>query len=753
MQDAGSPQPSTFGELLKFHRLRALLSQQQLAVRAGLSDRAIRNLETSRVRAPNVSTARLLAEALSLSGSDLDEFTDAAVGDRAPDREEPPDPVRPAQLPMATRHFVGRKAEIAVLDDAVTRLHQTTSTTVVVLCGGAGVGKTTLAVNWSHRVSKHFPDGRLFVDLGQYAGLTETTALATVVRGFLDAFGVAPKVRPDTVEAQVALYHSVVAERRLLLVIDNALDAKRVRPLLPASPGCIAVVISRAPLHSLVVREGAELIRVGLLDAQEALDLLAARLGRSRVRAEPAAATDIVRACGRLPLALAVVAARASFHESVPLAAVAAELASAPAMGPSDAGDPAEEFRAVLSWSYQTLDRDAAAAFRATALHPAGVVDRHAVAVLVELPPERARAALNSLERAGLATQEAPGQFTVHDLIRQYAQELSEQLEPATVRTAGLVRLAAHLANQAQEAVAHFDGGGVPGNEIEGLRAAEHASAWFGRELPTLMALASAASAAGDDRTCWNIARDVGRFLRRQDLCAEQLQIQTTALRSAERLADPERLAVTCRYLATTHHALGHREQARTFLDRAIGYALAAGDAAVVGAVHLDAGAIAAVEQEFPRALAHAESAFRAYSDAGDRVGAGRALNAMGWDHLRLRAPQRAIELCERAIAVLSDAGDPAGTAATLDTLGEAHAQLGEREPARSYYEQALVVFGRLGVPVFEAETLMRLGDLHHDDGDTTAARVCWSRALDILDHPALAESPVAADLRRRMSR
>ena len=197
---------------------------------------------------------------------------------------------------------------------------------ITAIAGTAGVGKTALAVHWAHRISDRFPDGQLYVNLRGFDPTGSAMKPAEAIRGFLDAFGVTPQQIPASLEAQAALYRSLLSGRRVLVLLDNAADEDQVRPLLPGSPGCLVIVTSRNELPGLIVTEGAQPVVVDLLSAHEARQLLSRRIGESRVLAETQAVDDIIALCARLPLALMLVAARAATHPGFRLSALAAEL-------------------------------------------------------------------------------------------------------------------------------------------------------------------------------------------------------------------------------------------------------------------------------------------------------------------------------------------------------------------------------------------------------------------------------------------
>jgi predicted ATPase len=223
-------------------------------------------------------------------------------------------PDAPRQLPAAVPRFAGRKAELATLACLLDQAAGAGRTAVIpAISGTAGVGKTALAVHWGHQVAHLFPDGQLYVNLRGFGPAdAPVMTLAEAVRLLLDNLVVTPGQVPAGLDAQVALYRSLLAGRRMLIFLDNARDPQQVRPLLPGEPGCLVLVTSRNQLTGLAVADGAHLLSLDVLTGAEARDLLARRLGSGRVAAEPAAAAELIRLCAGLPLALAIAAARAA---------------------------------------------------------------------------------------------------------------------------------------------------------------------------------------------------------------------------------------------------------------------------------------------------------------------------------------------------------------------------------------------------------------------------------------------------------
>ena len=329
------------GGYVRRRRLAVGLSQQQLAEASGLSVRSIGDLERGSTRWPYPDSLRRLADALDIQDQERQELFRAArrhyatsVAVDGQDAQAPrhrPGSVVPRQLPAPVQHFAGRADELAALGGLLDRAGKDSETTLVIsaIGGLAGVGKSALAIQWAHQVAGKFPDGQLYVNLRGYDPALPPMPAADAVRLFLDAFEIPAGRIPASAEGQTGLYRSLLAGKKVLIVADNAADAAQVRPLLPGSGGCLVIVTSRSSLAGLIATNGAVPLRLDVLTEVQALDLLARILGDARIAAEPDAATQVIELCGRLPLALAVTAARAATRPDLPLKAVAVELGGA----------------------------------------------------------------------------------------------------------------------------------------------------------------------------------------------------------------------------------------------------------------------------------------------------------------------------------------------------------------------------------------------------------------------------------------
>lgn len=309
-------------------RERALLSQEELAERSGLSIGAVRSLETGRTSRPRMSSVRQLANALELSGADRTMLVAAARTGRvdAGAGRRPYIPVTPAQLPTTGSGFTGRADALKTLEGLLPAGAETPpGPLLVTITGTAGVGKTTLALHWAHRVAHRFPDGQLFVNLRGFASTPPLRPIDALM-ALLRSLGTPPDLVPAEVEEAAASFRSTLAGRQVLIVLDNARSAEQVRPLLPGSPGCLTIVTSRDRLGSLVPHGGARRLTLDVMPPDEAVGMLVALLGPDRVDSEPQATTALARVCAYLPLALCIASVNLIDHPHRRIADRVAEL-------------------------------------------------------------------------------------------------------------------------------------------------------------------------------------------------------------------------------------------------------------------------------------------------------------------------------------------------------------------------------------------------------------------------------------------
>jgi transcriptional regulator with XRE-family HTH domain len=593
-----------FGARLRSCRQTAGLSQEGLAERSGLSVRAISKLERGHARWPYQDTLQRLADALGLQGTARAEFTGApgrrparagpaanagpAAGGPAQDGEQlgprqlaAAARLVPRQLPAVAGSFAGRSRELRLLDLLLSQAPAAEQGAVVIAAigGTAGVGKTTLALRWAHGAAPRFPDGQLYADLRGYDPSGDPASPGEVIRGFLRALQPGQASLPTSVTEQAAMYRSLLAASRMLIVLDNAVDTAQVRPLLPGSPGCRVLVTSRSPLPGLLAFEGAQSLPLDVLTEAEASDLLTARLGAGRVNADPGAARELSRLCAHLPLALCITAAHAATLPATPLADLVSELRNS--RSPLDSlspGEPGTGVRAVLSWSHGRLHPRASRMFALLSLHPGPDISAPAAASLAGYPPGQALAAIRDLARAGLAAEQAPGRFTLHDLLRAYSSEQAQLTAAAAqdrpAATARGLDHYLHTARAADEALYRTPWGftlsqPAPGTSPEQFTSKEQALAWLDAERPVLLRLIDQA-AGGPGAHAWQLTWILRRYLNNCGYRHELLASQRTALAAARRLGDHEALAYSHLGLGRTCTELGQFQDADENLQQAL---------------------------------------------------------------------------------------------------------------------------------------------------------------------------------------
>jgi DNA-binding SARP family transcriptional activator/tetratricopeptide (TPR) repeat protein len=658
-----------------------------------------------------------------------------------------PHPPAPRHLPARPQLFAGRLRELAAVTTALTAPAEHGGVALACIVGAGGVGKTWLALRWAHDNLDLFPDGQLYVNLRGFDPSGQPVAPKTAVRLFLDALGVPAAAIPTRLEAQIGLYRSLLFGKRILILLDNARDADQVRPLLPGQEGCAVIATSRDRLSGLVVSEGAQTVTLDLMTPHDARQLLARRVGAQRLSAEPGATADIIEQCVRLPLAIAMVAARATTQPDTCLATFAAELKEShnrlDTLGLGGAGD----IRAVFSCSYRTLDAAAARTFRLLALHPGADVGLTTVASLAGVPPHRAEVLLAELTRANLALEEPLGRYTLHDLLRAYATELAQHHDAAVDRELAIRRVLGHYLHTAHGAYVALDRHRdplplpelPPDVTVDRLTNQEEALRWYATEHGTLVATVDLAVSAGLDRYAWQLAVTLDGFFHRSGHWQDWLATKQVALEAARRLADRSAEAfIRCR-IAEAYAWIGQHWQIAAHLFRAGELYEQLDDTAGRAYVHLCMGWVHEPRRRFQEALGHAEQSLILYRAAGDARGCANALNNIGWYHAQLGDYHRAIACCERALGEQLRVGTPSWKARTWLSLGVAYHRLGDHRQAVHCHQNALAWVRAAGHRYHEARILGYLSNAHEAAADFRAADDSRREAMVILrelDHP-----------------
>ncbi|MCY9783128.1 tetratricopeptide repeat protein [Nocardiopsis sp. EMB25] len=672
-----------------------------------------------------------------------------------------PTPV-PRQLPGDVRGFVNRTGELDILSTH-TRAgagdsDEGSAAAIHVIAGTAGVGKTALALRWAHRVRNHFPDGQLYVDLQGY-GPGLPLSPDQVLDRFLRAFGVSAESIPPDTDSRAALHRSLLADKRVLILLDNASSAAQVRPLLAGSPDCVVVITSRDRLSGLVVRDGAQRLTVRSLDPAEAVELLEHITVRHRPRDDPQEVTELARLCGQLPLALRIAAERAASRPYMPLSDLIQDLRDESALWDALATDDEEEagtVRSVFAWSYRALPKDAAHLFRLLGLHPGRDFGTGAAAALADLPMRRARRTLDILVGAHLLEQTGPDRYRFHDLIRSYATDQVRDEEEPDRRRQALHRLLTWYLATAHAALPLMDSNLrrpdpdeiLPGAARDDLRVfTDHTDAvrWFEVEGRNLTTAIEVAAASGLDGLAWRLPAVLRHFPAFHTLGAEWIASVRLGLEAVRREHRPsaeadlwEGLGIACNQAnrpdeAVTHH--GCALELRRELGDGLGVVMSLN---ALGLAHLRG-------HRLGEARDHLERALEAVGGLGDRLWEGIVLGNLVRCRLELGGPEEATALAERAIGVHRETGNRMSEFACLTSLSAAWRELGRADRSLTFAQQALEIGQDLDQPVREGFALLELGRVHvllgHMEDALTSFHEAAGLHRRIADHVREAEA------------
>ncbi|WUW37413.1 tetratricopeptide repeat protein (plasmid) [Streptomyces sp. NBC_01462] len=670
-----------------------------------------------------------------------------------PPRSAIPLTPRLAQLPADLTSFTGRHVELERTRMLLPLDRSTPDTMMISTIGGmAGIGKTTLAVHLAHQIADRFPDGQLCVNLRGFDPAGSAMLPAEAVRTLLDALGVPSQRLPAGLEAQTALYRSVLAERRVLILLDNARDSEQVRPLLPGSPGCLVIVTSRNQLTGLVANEGAHPLTLSQPTPAEAHEFLVRRLGAERLAREPGAVAEIMERCALLPLALAVVAARAATHPEFPLDAIAKELRDSHDSLDAFAGDDITiDVRTVFSSSYEALSQSAARLFRLLSLHSGPDISTPAVAALAGLPRQRIRGPLMELAQAHLVTEHFPGRYTLHDLLRVYAAERVQAEETASDRDAAVERLPSWYLHTADAAYAQI----TPHRHRIGLEPApadcqplsfttyDEAVEWCETERPNLVSAVHQAAETGQSGIAWRLPAVLWGFFYLRSHHSDWYDTARTGLAAARRAHDRPGEAQALMDTGAALRLAGHHEEAVDHYQRAMTIFWELGDTqgkqqAVnnLGEAYLYGGQPAKAVEFFRRGLALHQAVGNVWAE-------GIGLGNLGDAYHRLGLFDDAMRYLEQALTVTRACGNRWVEGVSLDVLGTVCHRMDAHDRAFGYFAEALATHRDIGNRWGEGETLCHLGDLQLASGDREAASESWRQALAIFaefDHPDAAK-------------
>jgi DNA-binding SARP family transcriptional activator/Flp pilus assembly protein TadD len=659
---------------------------------------------------------------------------------------------KPAMLPATPTAFVGRE-ETLRRAETIVGAHGL-EPIVVVLAGMGGVGKTTTALHLAHRVAARYPDGQLHADLRGYGPAREPASVDEVLDGFLRALGVPPADIPRYPSGQTGMFRSLLAERRMLLLLDNAGSAEVVRELLPGAGRSLVLVTSRRTLPGLLVHAGVHLLKLQPPEHDEALAMFAARVGQDRVHAEPDAARDIVERSGRLPLALAVTAARAIAADHVPLATIAEELeATRGTLTGFRTDDPSADVETVLSWSYRTLKPMAAQALRHLCLHPGPHLSLTAAASMLGLQTKRAQELIMELTAAALLSERQPGQYTAHDLVRSFGRKLAQEHDDKDEQRSVIQRMLDHYLHTSWRA-AHqlFEPRHqiVPGHPVGGVTTSDlEPTSWFETERPVLLAALDSAVKEGFPQHAWQLSSVVRDYLNRHGFWHDLKTTQLTGLAAATRSGQPTDEARVLWGLALAELNLRRFPAAHAHLRRSLALFTAAGDQVSSGITRRRIVYLLIEQGDLAAALEQAQFELALCSPGTDPAWLADTLNTVSWICVQLGRFDEAASHAHQAIA-LAPHLRPYAVADIYDTLGFAQAGQGALDDAEKSYRHAADIYHQHGASLLEAQTRRALGDAWQRAGRTTDARRAYRQALELItdsDNPRAAR--IKADLNR----
>ncbi|GIG60720.1 SARP family transcriptional regulator [Longispora fulva] len=688
-------------------------------------------------------------------------------------------PAGPAQLPSDVPDFVGRAEELARLDELFDGAGAVVISTIE---GTGGVGKTALALHWAHRVRDLYPDGQLYVNLHGYSA-TEPVRPLDAMTGFLRALGVPGEEIPVDLAEAAALYRTLLADRRILVILDNASGPDQVRPLLPGSRGSRVVVTSRDRLAGLVARDGARLLELGVLPPDKAVELLTRVLGRRRVAAEPDAVAELAGLCGGLPLALRIAAAHLVSQPRRDIAGYNAELRAGDLLASLEVpGDELASIRGVFGHSYRALAPETARLFRLVGLLPGADLTAGAAAAMAGVPVDRAMTLLRELSDAHLLEFDGGDRFAPHDLIRVYARQLAEATDADDDRRAAAEALL-HWCLATSDAAARllypqFTRLDPPKSGHPGFPDSQAALAWFESERGNLVSTVEYFADRAPQPAVWLLADAMRGFLAVGQHTADCLTVCRTGIRVAAAAGDQRGQAALELSLGNTAR---HRDLAAVHYQRALEAARSAGWLAVEAAAEgnlaigdVNAGRLDAAIERITRAmeiarrtgqvagsptdlckLAHihliqgrladaADHSLRAlalFREMGAVSGEANALHGTGNAYLRLGRYEEALELQTRAVELFGEVGHHF-TSVALVEVAVACCALGRRDEAVAHVEAALAGVRTVGNGMLEADALIAVGDLARTPVDAMAAydaSLTLARKLDLPETRAAA--------------
>ena len=731
--------PVTFAGLLRTLRAEARLTQEELAEASGVRPRTLSDLERGVATTPQRETIRRLADALHLTGPARAQFEAVARGREVPAAARAGGPAAATRtLPRDVASFTGRNQELQELAGVAAGAVSSGGVVSIHAIGGmAGVGKTAFAVHAAHRLAGRFPGGQIFLPLHGHTPGQRPVDPADALASLLLAAGVPAAQIPPGLEARMALWRDRLAERQLLLVLDDAASSEQVRPLLPGAGGSLVLVTSRRHLSAL---DDATAVSLDTLPPGQAAALLVRLAGRAGLSPADPAAGEISRLCGFLPLAIGMVARQLHHHPAWTAAGRAAELASARDRLELMATENLS-VAAAFNLSYADLTADQQRLFRRLGLHPGAEIDGYAAAALDDTDLRAARHGLEALYDQYLIAEPAAGRYRPHDLIREHARALAGRLDPDRDRDQAIARLLdyyqytatvadALIARQTRPGLAPT-GGAIPA-AVPALAGREQALAWARAERASLLACLDHATGTGQHARVIALTAGLAGLLRRDGPWAEAITRHTAAAQAGRHLGDRLGEANALHDLGDVRRLMGDYPAAARAQEQALDIYRDLGDRLGQANALRVLGTVWLATDDFPAATRALEQALGIYRDLSDRLGQATALSNLGTVRLATDDFPAATRALEQALGIYRDLGDRHGQATALSNLGTVRLATGDYPAAAQVLEQALGIYRDLGDRHGQATALSDLGAVRRLTGDYPAATQAQEQALDI---------------------
>ncbi|MER6445426.1 ATP-binding protein [Streptomyces venezuelae] len=626
---------------------------------------------------------------------------------------------------------------------------------IFAIAGTGGVGKTSLALQWAHRVRHRFPDGQLWVNLHGYdSGPPPSTD--QVLDSFLTELGTEADRIPHTTDAKAALFRSLLAGHRILIVLDNAATPEQIRPLLPGEPGCLVMVTSRSRLSGLVARDGAHRISLDILTPAESHTLLAGIIGPARTHREPEAAAQLAHHCAHLPLALCIAAERVAARPHLTITEFVHDLMTEhQRLNELATDDETTAVRSVFSWSYHALPEQAARAFRLLGLHPATAIGLAAATALIGIPRAATRHLMDTLVGVHLLAETTAEHYQFHDLLRDYAAECAAD-ESVTSRSAATSRLytwylhTAHAALYAyypQHPEVPLDPPPATCHPLA-FTDRQHARTWFTAEHTTLVTLVRQAPAAGQHTVGWQLPNAIDCYLATIHHRVDREAVHRIGLACAQHLDHHLGQQWAYGHLGETLQSTRRHEEAIDHFQRGAEIARQISHVFGEGACLGDLGQTYNELGRYAEAADHSRQALDIYRSIGHQRNQGVTLNSLGRALNGLGRHEQALVHIQEALEIASRIGDVGLQSLSLQRLAWVLQQMGRTDEAITTMQEAAHLVRSFDVDYHYAEVLRDLGDLQATAGAPERAARVWQEALATFND---LEPDEAAAIRQRL--